>query len=1000
MDAEKDRSWLTRPLPWERLRTEHLLFAVLVLVAAVLRLWRLDLQALHHDESIHAWFSWRYVTGQELYRYNPTYHGPFLYHVTALAYLLFGASDATTRLPQALAGTAAVAALWLLRPFLGRRGTLLAALLVALSPGITYYSRFARHDAFVILWNVLMVAGLLRFLRWRRPRDLYLFLAALSLSFSTKELTYLTAFTFFSFLGARALLERFPHLRWAFGLGWSLLALLLAIGLRPLDPRSNAFALGGVLAWALAETWTLRERTVGAALASLDRQVLGRGLLVFFLPFTLLYTSLLTYPQGFLTGLVGGVAYWIAQHGVARGAQPWYYYLLTVPLYEPIAVLYGLVGGWGWVLGRRRNGDGEGTLPLDLFLWWGTLSLLIYSWAGEKMPWLTVHISLPLYLTAAWVLDRLWERIRRGPLWSPAGALAAAALLLVPFPLLVRAFLLPQLGPDLRGTYRLLDLLSGALLPLALLAWALYWLYSQRMLAHFPALLGALLLPFLGLYTVRSAVQLSFYHPDVPVELLVYTQTAPDTTELARTLVRLAEEKSRLRRTDDDPTGGHRLKVAIDPQLAWPFSWYLRDLKGVLYALPPDLREYDAVLVLKGKAEEVRTQLGAEYLESGHNLRWWFPEHLYRNLTWRRALSPLTDAEAFRTLWRYLWYRELPAPLGSMEYVAFLRADLVPGLGRRAARPSPPEGEGVGPDPLAPLLSVREPNAVLGEGVLQAPRGLALAPDGSRLYVTDTGLNQVLVLDPKTGQVLDRWGEAGEGPGQFQEPWGIGLAPDGGRIYVADTWNGRIQAFDAQGTFLFQIGRGGIVDTGGTREGNRRDPQGFYGPRAVAVDRQGRVYVVDTGNERVLVFSPEGTYLFQWGEAGEEPGQFREPVGIALDEEGRAYVADTWNGRIQRFVVGDGPPAGPDLTWPVPWRSRSTTNKPYLSLLPQGLLALTLPDRNQVALYTRGGVPLSVWGGPGRLAYPTGLAVDPRTNRLYVADAGHGRILVYDLGTP
>ena len=86
--------------------------------------------------------------------------------------------------------------------------------------------------------------------------------------------------------------------------------------------------------------------------------------------------------------------------------------------------------------------------------------------------------------------------------------------------------------------------------------------------------------------------------------------------------------------------------------------------------------------------------------------------------------------------------------------------------------------------------------------------------------------------------------------------------------------------------------------------GQAEKPEAFWGPRDVAVDTAGRVYVVDTGNKRVVIFAADGNYISQFGSAGLGPGQFDEPVGIAFDQRA-VYVADTWNQRIQVFQAED-----------------------------------------------------------------------------------------------
>ena len=111
------------------------------------------------------------------------------------------------------------------------------------------------------------------------------------------------------------------------------------------------------------------------------------------------------WGQGFRLGIGRGIwqglYYWIQQQEVARGGQPWYYYLLLIPLYEQLVVVFGLAGLVYSVIRPDR---------FRLFLvWWFLGSIGLYSWAGEKMPWLSIHILLPLVLLAGVLFNRVYE---------------------------------------------------------------------------------------------------------------------------------------------------------------------------------------------------------------------------------------------------------------------------------------------------------------------------------------------------------------------------------------------------------------------------------------------------------------------------------------------------------------------------------------------------------------------------------------------------------------
>jgi uncharacterized protein (TIGR03663 family) len=151
--------------------------------ALLLRLIDLDVRAIHHDESLHATYSWYFVRAAPLYHHDPLMHGPFQFHAMAAAFLLLGDNEFAARLPAALAGTALVATPLLLRRLAGQRGHGHRRALLALSPSILYYSRFAREDIYAALWTALLFIAVWRYREDGRDRWLALAAGALGLAF-------------------------------------------------------------------------------------------------------------------------------------------------------------------------------------------------------------------------------------------------------------------------------------------------------------------------------------------------------------------------------------------------------------------------------------------------------------------------------------------------------------------------------------------------------------------------------------------------------------------------------------------------------------------------------------------------------------------------------------------------------------------------------------------------------------------------------------------------
>ncbi len=189
---------------------------------------------------------------------------------------------------------------------------------------------------------------------------------------------------------------------------------------------------------------------------------------------------------------------------------------------------------------------------------------------------------------------------------------------------------------------------------------------------------------------------------------------------------------------------------------------------------------------------------------------------------------------------------------------------------------------------------------------------LALTFDSAGdLYVTDVGdstKHRVLVFSPD-GKLKAKWGVtkqvtvSAEAPGSFYFPNGIVVKGTGASalVFVADGNNRRVQVFNPDGTFIQ------LIDTSGT-------------PRGVALDAQGRLYVVDALAHRVDMYSEKGDVLATFGENGTGPGQFSFPNDIAFSGAGRAFIADRDNNQVQVWgpLVGEIPgitKITPDTAW-------------------------------------------------------------------------------------
>lgn len=465
-----------RALRLPTITLEQLLWGVLILAAILTRYWDLGYRALHHDESLHAYYSWRFSTGDIPYEHNPLMHGPFLFHANALIYLLFGVSDASSRYLPAATGVALVWLPWLLRGrrFLGPWGALAAGFMLLISPSFLYYTRYIRHDPYTAAGALVLTIAIFRYLE--RPQRRWMITAFLALTFmlTNHEITFAIVLGFVIVLWGALLWRRLRplipvHLGAAAG---ALLVLALArwtdAGPFPTIPWQNPTAeatrtfyeqllthpvvigllVVGVLFVVASVVVMRRHAAERAATDGFLEAILGDarpntveygvyhalrdpggligGAVVSLLIFFGLFTTLFTNLRGIATATYapnGTLLYWLGQQGVQRGEQPWFYFITEASQYEWLAIFFGLGGAavFGTRLVRGAFGGWAGpNLLFNIFnVVWFAFLFLVLSWAGEKMPWLIMYFTLPAILVGSSLINEIvegaqrWQRARR-----------------------------------------------------------------------------------------------------------------------------------------------------------------------------------------------------------------------------------------------------------------------------------------------------------------------------------------------------------------------------------------------------------------------------------------------------------------------------------------------------------------------------------------------------------------------------------------------------------
>jgi uncharacterized protein (TIGR03663 family) len=862
-------------------------------------------------------------------------------------------------------------------------------------------------DIFVVAFELLMFIAIIRYLDQRKELYLYLLAAALALAFSTKEIAYITTFIFGTFLVILLLWQWLRDRRVSPDFASFDLVILIGSLCAPLYFSALIIEISGL--WDPLDYMNYGQHDllvmllIAGVFALLGvwwnwrRWVTSAG--IFWAIYILLHTTLLTNMGGLLSGPIGALGYWLVQQGVKRGGQPWYYYLIIIPLYEFLPLLLGLMGmgylSFTAATERREEAAREAVSPLKNVFWiflsyWFLVALVIYSWAGEKMPWLIVHLTLPLILLAGRfigdVLERTdWQKLRERRAYYLLILVPTTGLVLLGF---VTASLglagilsrgLPAPGFNLGELNTLMRwlttlLLSGVLIYLIILV-------ARRLRPSSIArmLLFATILVMM-VFTIRYAWIATYIHGDIAKDMLVYTQTTPDVTMIVEEIENLSERLE----------GGKEMRVAFDDFTSWPMWWYLRDYPNKVFFGKEPVGPLDAPVVLVGLDNEdaVRPYL-TDYIRRQYRLRWWFPED-YRNLTPELILDNLRNPDTRQSFINFLLYRELENPLGSSDFAFYMRKDVAAEIWESSAVPVPLEVEASAEyaEAYREVSSVATwggPGAL--EGQFSFPKGLAIDSERN-IYVADSQNHRIQKFD-SDGEFITAWGSFGTEPGQFSEPWGIAVDDDE-NVYVADTWNHRIQKFTAEGEFVTYWG------AHQNTEGQLLEPQGlFWGPRDIAIDDEGNLYVTDTGNKRVQKFDSDGNPLGQWGGGGSLPGQFQEPVGIASDQDANIYVADTWNQRIQIF--------DPDSQFRRQWRvdawwGDSVVNKPYLAVDGEGRVYITDPEGYRVLVFDSEGKLLAIFGKYGTdessFDLPTGIEVDGEGN-VYVSDSNNQRIMKF-----
>jgi len=376
----------------------------ILLVGAFLRLVKLSLVPLHHDEGVNGNFLVTLVR-EGKYFYDPqNYHGPTLYYFSAIIPWIvrffggkaagdtYGLTTFNIRLVTVLFGVATIWLALLLRKRIGEIGALSAAALIAISPGAVYLSRYFIHESLFVFFTLGIVVAALKY--YDTGRSVYLILASIStaLMVATKE-------------------------TWIMNGPVLLIALVTtSVYFRLRDKIDRKRAVDELSFRERLQTTT--DRLGGPIQITTVALV---AFAVFILVAVFFYSSFFTnYPKGVADGFKT-LNLW--RQRTHEHEHPWYQYIYWLVLEEGVVMV---LAGIGTLIAVWRA---DNRLALFLALWSFGL-LAAYSLVGYKTPWISLNFIVPLALTSGYTLDVAYQKLRE---YQQAQLLLIPAVLIAGF---------------------------------------------------------------------------------------------------------------------------------------------------------------------------------------------------------------------------------------------------------------------------------------------------------------------------------------------------------------------------------------------------------------------------------------------------------------------------------------------------------------------------------------------------------------------------------------